>query len=469
MNDKTATILIADDDPGIRQLLRVFLERSNFRVVLAENGDEAVHLAQESVPDLILVDVMMPQMDGYEVCRQLRNDTRTSHLPILMLTSRSTVGDKLTGFECGADDYVTKPFDLDELLARIGALLRRAREIPVRNPLTGLPGNRLLQEELRHRLQHGEDMALLYVDLDNFKAFNDAYGFIRGDEAIQLLARLIRETVTEKGSPNDFIGHIGGDDFAIITSPALIEEICAPLIARFDADILSLYDAEDIERGFLRGYDRHGVPHRFPLMSISIGVVTNQSSRYTDVAELGRTAAEMKHYAKRQSGSSYAVDQRVKPSTPPPPDAPERRGQTPGAVVAIAGAEQDLLQLLRLHLEKAGNRVRLYHSGRELLEAAQVAPPVVFVIDTFLEDISTWELCSELRSNSKLQNRPILLISTDPEDEERAFDAKIDAFLLKPFSLKQFAACVNELVARYPPEPKKATGVSNEPSPSSRG
>ena len=271
MNAPLAKILVADDEPGIRQLLRAFLERAELQVVMAQNGDEAVRLAQEHVPDVVVVDVMMPQMDGYEVCRQLRNDTRTSHVPILMLTSRSAVGDKITGFESGADDYVTKPFDLNELLARIRSLLRRSRETTTRNPLTGLPGNRLLMEEIRHHLQHQTRMALLYVDLDNFKALNDAYGFVRGDEALQLLAQLIQETVHEQGGAEDFIGHIGGDDFAIITTPEHVDAICRTLIDRFDAAVPALYDPVDVERGYLRGYDRSGVPHRFPLMTISIG------------------------------------------------------------------------------------------------------------------------------------------------------------------------------------------------------
>ena len=321
MEAEQATVLVADDDPKVRELLRIFLEKAGYRVVLAQNGAEAIALAQESAPDVILVDVMMPQMDGFEACRQLRNDTRTSHVPILMLTSRSALGDKLSGFESGADDYVTKPFDLDELLARIRSLLRRAREIPVRSPLTGLPGNRLLQEELRHRLQSGAPLALLYVDMDHFKAFNDAYGFVRGDEAIRLLARLIQETVAEKGSRDDFIGHIGGDDFAIITRPERVEAICQTLVERFDAAIPTLYDPADLEQGYLRGYDRHGVPHRFPLMTISIGVVTNVHRTFSDLDEVGRLAAEMKHLAKRMPGSTYAVDRRASSARPPSQEA----------------------------------------------------------------------------------------------------------------------------------------------------
>lgn len=456
-----ATILVADDDPKVRELLRIFLEKVGYRVILAGNGTEAISMAQENVPDVILVDVMMPQMDGFEVCRQLRNDTRIGHVPILMLTSRSALGDKLSGFESGADDYVTKPFDLDELLARIRALLRRAREVSVRSPLTGLPGNRLLEEELRYRLQSGGALTLLYVDMDNFKAFNDAYGFVRGDEAIRLLARLIQESVAEKGSSDDFIGHIGGDDFAIITRPEQAEAICKTLIERFDAAIPALYDPADLEQGYLRGYDRHGVPHRFPLMTISIGVVSNVNRTFSGPDEIGRLAAEMKHLAKRVPGSAYAVDRRVSSH---PPSQEERRGRPQPCEVAIAGAERDLLQLLRMHLERAGRRVHLYFTGGELLSSVRASVPSLIILDAWQEDGSVWDLCRKLRAIPELRHQPILLLSTDAEDEERAFRLHMDAFLLKPFSLKQFAACVEDLIARCPPSPSTA-GDGHEQDP----
>jgi DNA-binding response OmpR family regulator len=170
-------VLVADDDPHIRQLLEVTLRSDGYEVICASNGHDLVRLAQERVPGLILVDLMMPQMDGYEAIRQMRNDTRTAHIPMLILTARSRSGDVVVGFETGADDYIAKPFDVSELLARVKSHLRRAAQRPVLNPLTGAPGGVLFAQELRHRMARGAPLALLYADLDNFKAFNDAYGF----------------------------------------------------------------------------------------------------------------------------------------------------------------------------------------------------------------------------------------------------------------------------------------------------
>jgi DNA-binding response OmpR family regulator len=460
MTEPIATVLIADDDPRILQLLRVFLDKAGYEVVLVENGSEAVRLAQDLVPDIILVDVMMPQMDGFEVCRQLRNDTRTSHLPILMLTSRSATQDKIAGLESGADDYVTKPFDLDELLARVRSLLRRATEMPVRNPLTGLSGNRLLREELKHRLERGVPLALLYIDLDNFKAFNDAYGFLRGDEAIQLMGRLVQQTIVQHGAPHDFIGHIGGDDFAVVTDPEYVEPICTGLIQRFDQEIALLYDPEDLERGYLRGYDRHGVPQRFPIMTISIGVVLNRDREFDTLDEISRTAADMKKYAKQKPGSSYAVDQRTMEE--PKIVIPERRGRQPVFEISIVGGEPDLLQLLRLRLERLGHHVQTFRSGREFLDQIVERRPGLLILDAMQEQGSVWEFCRTIRSMPSLKHCPIVLLSTDPEDEERAFDLKIDAFLLKPFSMKQFTSHVQDLAGRRCNHRIDQSGVEDE-------
>ena len=223
-------ILIADDEPAVRQLLEVVLVSQGYEVLQAHNGDQLVRMAQERVPDLVLVDLMMPYLDGYEAIRQLRNDTRTAHLPMIILTAKSAPDDLVTGFETGADDYVTKPFNIPELLARIKSHLRRASQRPVRNPLTDLPGNVLITEEIKYRLKQPEPFVFMYIDLDNFKAFNDTYGPARGDRVIRLLADILTEKVRGQGGSTDFIGHIGGDDFVVITSPANAEQISKLII-----------------------------------------------------------------------------------------------------------------------------------------------------------------------------------------------------------------------------------------------
>lgn len=160
-----ARILVADDDPALCLLLQETLQDAGYEVLTAGDGDQLVRLAQDTVPDLLLVDLMMPLMDGFEAIRQLRNDTRTAHLPMIILTARSASAEVVTGFDSGADDYIVKPYDIDVLLARIRSHLRRAAQLPVRNPLTGLPGNVLLQAELERQLAQSQQFALLYIDI----------------------------------------------------------------------------------------------------------------------------------------------------------------------------------------------------------------------------------------------------------------------------------------------------------------
>ena len=196
-------------------------------------------------------------------------------------------------------------------------------------------------------------------------------------------------------------------------------------------------------------------------MTISIGVVSNVNRTFSGPDEIGRLAAEMKHLAKRVPGSAYAVDRRVSSH---PPSQEERRGRPQPCEVAIAGAERDLLQLLRMHLERAGRRVHLYFTGGELLSSVRASVPSLIILDAWQEDGSVWDLCRKLRAIPELRHQPILLLSTDAEDEERAFRLHMDAFLLKPFSLKQFAACVEDLIARCPPSPS-AAGDGHEQDP----
>jgi PleD family two-component response regulator len=355
----SSRILIADDEPSVLHLLELVLTNEGYQVLMAANGDQLVRMAQAVVPDLVIVDLMMPSMDGYEAIRQLRNDTRTAHLPMLILTAKSAPDDVVTGFETGADDYITKPFNIPELLARIRGHLRRAQAQPVRSPLTGLSGNVLLSEEIKYRLRSQAPFALIYIDLDNFKAFNDTYGPARGDRVILALAEILLESIQAHGSSGDFIGHIGGDDFAIVTLPELAEPIVHDLIERFDVRVRNLYDDADLERGYLQGVDRQGVPRRFPITTLSIGVVTNLRRTFSDHEAISRVAAEMKAFAKQQPGSSFAIDNRSDDAQV----EQERRGEQRPTIVITSPHDRARARVAAL----------LGDAGYRALEATSVA------------------------------------------------------------------------------------------------
>jgi len=438
----TNRILIADDEKSVRQLLELVLQAQGYEVLAARNGDHLVRMAQDNIPDVILVDLMMPGLDGYEAIRQLRNDTRTAHIPMIILTARSEPNDVVSGFETGADDYITKPFNIPELLARIKGQLRRAAQPSVRNPLSGLPGNVLLAEEIKFRLKRGDPFALLYVDLDNFKAFNDTYGFARGDRVIKLMADVIVSELRDHGDGTEFIGHIGGDDFAILTTPDKVDQICQVLIRGFDMQVRHLYDRQDLERGFLQGVDRHGVTRQFPIVSISIGGVTNRTTTYTDHEELSRVAADMKHFAKQRAGSSYAID--VRNPQEVTVEADRRGRQTPG--VLVVSGDEPLQALLGTALRERNFRVL---EAKTVLEAhALLAQPfdvALLVLDARLND-GLWELAETVRATSS--EIALLALTTRPEDAQHAAERQVPQVIQQPFQVQEFLEQVALLVGQ---------------------
>jgi diguanylate cyclase (GGDEF)-like protein len=304
------TVLVVDDDPDVARFVEVNLRSAGYEVALGGDGEEAVRWAVELRPDLVLLDVMMPKLDGFEVAQRLRRDPRTASSSIIMLTAKALSSDKVLGLSSGADDYIIKPFDPVELLARVKGTLRRAREMRALSPLTGLPGNIRIQEEIERLVADRAPFAVLYADLDHFKAFNDHYGFVRGDQAIELLARLATDILHEVSGPGGFVGHVGGDDFIVIVPPPEAERVASALATRFDVHAPGLYEADDAARGYIEVEDRKGARVRFPLLSVSIGVASTARRWFQHYGEAVAVATEMKAVAKRRSGSAFAVDQR---------------------------------------------------------------------------------------------------------------------------------------------------------------
>ncbi len=304
------SVLVVEDDAALSRLLQVELKASGFDVRVATDGQQGLDLAQADPPDLVLADVMMPNMTGYELARRLREDPRTAEVSIIMVTARGMKADKLEGLTSGADDYVVKPFDNEELLARVRGVLRRAKYMRSQSPLTGLPGNLRIEDEIQARVDSGEQFAVMYLDLDNFKSFSDSYGFVRGDEALRATSLLIRDVARAVAGVEAFVGHIGGDDFVILVDPSKAEDVGGEIMRRFDELSPTLYVEADAARGYLEGQDRQGNLHRFPLLSVSIGVATTAVRSFAHRADAVEVATEMKNLAKRTEGSSLAMDRR---------------------------------------------------------------------------------------------------------------------------------------------------------------
>ena len=293
-------LLIVEDDSDISSMLEIYFESQGYESVAVARGEEALEICRRKLPNLVILDIMLPDIDGYEVCRQLRGNLRTSHIPIIFLTQKDERSDQIAGLELGADDYITKPFDLQLLMLRVEGALRRARWLSLTSPVTGLPSSKLIEEQLRQILRR-KDWAVLYIGINWIEAFNDSYGFVAGDDVLRFLAMLLSEVVDEVGAGSEFIGHIGNDDFLIISTPGAAQSIQAHLKERFDAEVAAFYNFKDRERGYIEVSSGDGKRSQAQLMSLAVGLVHHDAAPFADIREITEVAAEARSLAQRSS------------------------------------------------------------------------------------------------------------------------------------------------------------------------
>jgi DNA-binding response OmpR family regulator len=301
-----ANILVVEDERLIARLLKETLQIEGYQVVTVLRGEDAVQYTLRETPHLLLLDMRLPDMDGYEVIRQLRSHPKSMHIPIIALSALADCSAKVRAFELGVDDYVTKPFDTDELLARVRTQLRRVQQNFL-SPLIGLPGGYQVELAIKRKLASADPWSILYLDLDNFKAFNDVYGFLTGNDLIRLVGRIAQRVVRDFGNPDDFVGHIGGDDYVILTAPERAPLLCDLINDAYKKESRAFYHPEDLRRGSISGVDRKGRPYQFPLVSLSIGVVNNQVRRSHTLQEVSYLAAEAKCHAKQADDNVYHI------------------------------------------------------------------------------------------------------------------------------------------------------------------
>jgi PleD family two-component response regulator len=283
-------ILIVEDDFDISNMLRIYFSGQGYDVMVSPRGSDAFTQARQSLPHLIILDIMLPDMDGYAVCRQLRQTIRTSHIPIIFLTQKDERSDRIAGLELGADDYITKPFDIEELKLRVQNAITRAQVQNLSDPRSGLPSSRLIEDELR-KLMRSNGWAYLDCQIEHYNPFKEVYGFVAGDEALRFTGLLIREVVDELGSSNDFIGHPGSENFVVITTEANAAAVKNRIKSRFAEEVKAHYSFIDRERSYIvsRGPDNTDV--QTPLMTIKVGIV-NSNEDISDIREITELAAE---------------------------------------------------------------------------------------------------------------------------------------------------------------------------------
>ena len=294
---ENARLLVVEDDPDISNMLKIYFKSLGYLVDIAPNGSEALAKTRQIMPHLIVLDIMLPDINGYEVCRTLRMNTRTSHIPVIFLTQKDERSDKLAGLELGADDYITKPFDIEELKLRVQNAIARSERESLTDPQSGLPAGRLIEEQLRTVIKK-EEWAFIDIRIDYFEPFKNVYGFIAANDVLRYSGMLLGEVVDNFETQNDFIGHAGGNNFIVITSEAAAPKIAERLKRRFNDEIGTHYNFMDRQQGYILVPGDGDEVKKYPLMRISCGVVSPSTHVFADIREITELAAE----ARRQDG-----------------------------------------------------------------------------------------------------------------------------------------------------------------------
>lgn len=287
-----ARLLIVEDDVDISNMLKIYFSSQGYEVETALRGGDALEKTRQSMPHLIVLDIMLPDINGYEVCRQLRTTMRTSHIPVIFLTQKDERSDRLQGLELGADDYITKPFDIDELRLRVQNAITRSERESLTDPQTGLPAGRMIEDQLRYAIRQPQGWAFLDVRINYFEAFKNVYGFIAAGDVLRFAAMLTGEVVDEDGTPNDFLGHAGSDNFVILTVEDRAEGIKQRLKERFKEEVVTHYNFMDRQQGYILAPNESGKIEPTPMMSLAVGVISPTSHYFADIREITELAAE---------------------------------------------------------------------------------------------------------------------------------------------------------------------------------
>lgn len=310
------SVLVVEDDPMIALMISKILDLNGYSAEVVHSGEDALKNLEKGLPDLIMLDLNLPRMDGYDVCRALKKDARFEKIPILMITGNPDKQEQLKGLEVGADDFVLKPFNYEELLTRVLSTIKRAKKDIDAHPLTGLPGTSSLERAVLSAIEQKRPFAALKVDLKNFKAYNDRYGFQRGDEVIRSTARIIHSAMHAE---RDFLGHLGSDDFFVLTDPAQVEDLCEKIVKHFEQARQGFYELEDSRKGFIETQDRQGQRRRHPLVEIAIGGVSDLGGHFQSLGMIQKVCDEVLASAKSQKNSAYVIDRRQGPQSGRPP------------------------------------------------------------------------------------------------------------------------------------------------------
>lgn len=300
-------ILIVDDDPQISRVLITVLEKAGHEPFHMPDTEGVMERAMKEPPDLIILDLPLPEKNSICLSEEIRRKPLLQQIPIILLTNHCSEEERISAFDRGVDDVFCKPFSPKELLAKVTVILRQSMRSRDSNPTTRLPGGNALEDEIRSRLTNGKRFALMHVDIDNFKAYADSYGFNSANKMIKLSGKILGNAVESIGDHSTFLSHVGGDDFIIVTSNDSYKILAEKIIRLFDEQVVSCFKKEDVARRFYVGTDRKGEKKEFPITTISIGIISNDRREFQDPSEMGNFLVKAKNRAKQQDGKGRTI------------------------------------------------------------------------------------------------------------------------------------------------------------------
>ncbi len=286
-------ILVVEDDPDISKMLKIYFDSQGYEVLVEMRGDDSLTTCAKKMPNVVVLDINLPDINGYEVCRQLRGNLRTKHIPIIFLTQKDERSDKIRGLELGADDYITKPFDIEELKLRVRGAIRRAKFENLTNPTTGLPSGKLIEEQLK-TIKNQENWTLLYIGVYDMEPFKEIQGIVALDDVLLFIATVLKESIEKHGTLNDFIGHAGSNDFIIVTQPDVASVICHEVTNRFNKEVQVFYPFRVRQEGKVITIDSRGNKLESPFMTLSVATLPGTEGPFADIREITEVVAEIR-------------------------------------------------------------------------------------------------------------------------------------------------------------------------------
>lgn len=433
------------------------LSTEGFRFLVSTGKFNIELVLKELMPDIILIDSSLTIISPLNLIKSIRNNLKLKEIPILLMIEEDKINDLEQHVNIGVDEIIKKPVDVRYLSSRI-KIVHRMFLSKDSNPLTGLPGNRSIEKNINFCIENQEKLkfAIVYCDLDNFKPYNDIYGFAKGDEIILFTADLIKKGINNYGNPNDFIGHIGGDDFIFITSVDKVEKICDFICKEFDNKIAEFYNENDRKNGFIIAKDREGNTKKFEFISISLSIVTNEKRKFSNYHEISHLAAELKKYAKSLTKSKWVKDKRNGDKTTEEnflKNSPIGDRRNPKKIYSILVVDDSkfIVEIIKNVLILEGFQVETETDSEKALFLTEIKKYDLLIIDISMPKIDGLTLINEIRKRNLNKNTPIIIISAYNQKNIILQAAKlgIKKYIVKPFDNKELVAVVQKYVDNY--------------------